>query len=664
MRKTILAVLILACLPLCAQQSQTDIVTRTRGNLPVARIVPGVAGQCLTTDVGGNTTWGSCAAGSGTVTTFSAGTLSPLFTTSVATATTTPALTFALSNAAAHTFFGNNTGSTAAPAFAAITAADLPGVFAQTLANAAHKWFNSYNAATGLFTQTQPDYSDLTGTPTLPATLANAAHKWFNSYNSATGLFTQTQPDYSDLTGVPSTFAAAAHNLLSATHGDTTAGTVATGDVISGQAGAWARLAGNTSTTPQYLKSLGSGAAANPPSWAQVAYTDLSGVPATFSPSAHNLLSAVHGDTTAAAAVRGDGIFAIGVTPTWQRLAHGATSGSYFKWNGTDVVASTNAAAGTGSCTNQVVTAENADAAPTCTTVTSAFTSGTFSPTAHNILSASHGDATAAAAVRGDGMFAIGATPTWQRLAHGATTGSYFKWNGTDIVASTNAASGTGSPTSCTNQFVTALTLNADAAPTSTCTSVTRASEGTDAKPWAFCGTATGATTTVGPVSASTCCSGGLCRQFIVMYQINGYNGGTPVGRLLTANGTISTTALTNSFSISENVTAPSTGSGGTAIPGLPLAVTLSAIGRSGQCFIDGASGSLKVIRCEGTEGTPSVATAPTLYRGASFFSDLGTNLALANFQLSVYDTLTATAVSAQAFTSGTYLAVWGRNTD
>lgn len=62
----------------------------------------------------------------GTVTSFSAGTLSPLFTTSVATATTTPALSFALSNAAAHTFFGNNTGSTAAPAFAAITSADLP----------------------------------------------------------------------------------------------------------------------------------------------------------------------------------------------------------------------------------------------------------------------------------------------------------------------------------------------------------------------------------------------------------------------------------------------------------------------------------------------------------------------------------------------------------
>src|SRR5882724_8236520 len=74
-------------------------------------------------------TWflvGPAGGGSGTVTSFSAGNLSPLFTTSVATATTTPALSFSLSNAAAHTFFGNNTGSTGAPAFAAITSADLP----------------------------------------------------------------------------------------------------------------------------------------------------------------------------------------------------------------------------------------------------------------------------------------------------------------------------------------------------------------------------------------------------------------------------------------------------------------------------------------------------------------------------------------------------------
>lgn len=61
--------------------------------------------------------------GSGTVTTFSAGTLPPLFTTSVATATTTPSLTFTLSNAAANTAFGNFTGSSAAPGFGKVPVA-------------------------------------------------------------------------------------------------------------------------------------------------------------------------------------------------------------------------------------------------------------------------------------------------------------------------------------------------------------------------------------------------------------------------------------------------------------------------------------------------------------------------------------------------------------
>ncbi|MGI8952289.1 MAG: beta strand repeat-containing protein [Chitinophagaceae bacterium] len=65
-------------------------------------------------------------AGTGTVTSFSSGNLSPLFTTSVATPTTTPALSFTLSNAAAHSFFGNNTSVSAAPAFSIIGTADLP----------------------------------------------------------------------------------------------------------------------------------------------------------------------------------------------------------------------------------------------------------------------------------------------------------------------------------------------------------------------------------------------------------------------------------------------------------------------------------------------------------------------------------------------------------
>lgn len=57
-------------------------------------------------------------AGSGTVTSFSAGNLSPLFTSSVATATSTPALTFTLSNAAQNSILaGPATGGAGAPSY-------------------------------------------------------------------------------------------------------------------------------------------------------------------------------------------------------------------------------------------------------------------------------------------------------------------------------------------------------------------------------------------------------------------------------------------------------------------------------------------------------------------------------------------------------------------
>jgi len=60
--------------------------------------------------------------GNGTVTNFSAGDLSPLFTTTEATTTTTPALSFVLTNAGANTFFGNNTDAGAAPSYRSATA--------------------------------------------------------------------------------------------------------------------------------------------------------------------------------------------------------------------------------------------------------------------------------------------------------------------------------------------------------------------------------------------------------------------------------------------------------------------------------------------------------------------------------------------------------------
>ena len=71
--------------------------------------------------------------GSGTVTSFSSGNLSPLFTTSVATSTTTPALSFSLSTQNANTIYaGPGSGSASAPTFRSLVAADLPSLTAGT----------------------------------------------------------------------------------------------------------------------------------------------------------------------------------------------------------------------------------------------------------------------------------------------------------------------------------------------------------------------------------------------------------------------------------------------------------------------------------------------------------------------------------------------------
>lgn len=107
------------------QSSQTQqAVTR---QLQLAGLL-GPLGQSL---VGSNSTpdpqLQNVGTGNGTVTTFSSGNLSPLFTTSVVNAGTTPAISFAQVNQNANRIFaGPTTGAAAAPTFRALVADDLP----------------------------------------------------------------------------------------------------------------------------------------------------------------------------------------------------------------------------------------------------------------------------------------------------------------------------------------------------------------------------------------------------------------------------------------------------------------------------------------------------------------------------------------------------------
>lgn len=123
----------------------------------------------------GNTGWKAVLTTSssvGTVTSFSAGTLSPLFTTSVATPTTTPALTFSLSTQNNNLVFaGPTSGGPLAPTFRNLVAGDIPTLNQNTTGTA----------------------SNLSGTPALPnGTTATTQSAGDNTASLATDAFVTT----------------------------------------------------------------------------------------------------------------------------------------------------------------------------------------------------------------------------------------------------------------------------------------------------------------------------------------------------------------------------------------------------------------------------------------------------------------------------------------
>ena len=104
-----------------------------------ARLAIGTTGQVLTV-VSGLPAWSTPSSGS--VSNFSSGSLSPLFTTSVATSTTTPALSFSLSNAAQNSVFaGPASGGTGAPSYRTLVPLDTANL--STVAFSATPTFNA-----------------------------------------------------------------------------------------------------------------------------------------------------------------------------------------------------------------------------------------------------------------------------------------------------------------------------------------------------------------------------------------------------------------------------------------------------------------------------------------------------------------------------------------
>lgn len=145
----------------------------------------------------------------GTVTNFSAGDLSPLFTTSEATTSTTPALTFNLSNAGANTVFGSVTGG--APSY--FTPSLTSSLFANqgptgTVlhgATSGNLTFGAVNAAseiTGALPTANGGVSSggTTGQALIKNSSTNYDYSWTNTINSIIG--TSNQVNVSTVNGV------------------------------------------------------------------------------------------------------------------------------------------------------------------------------------------------------------------------------------------------------------------------------------------------------------------------------------------------------------------------------------------------------------------------------------------------------------------------------
>lgn len=277
------------------------------------------------------TTLSATGSGAGTVTGFSSGGLSPLFTTSVATSTTTPSLTFSQIAQAQNLFFASPNGSAGIPTFRALTTADIPSL-------------SSIYVPVGRTLTINGSSQDLSVNRTFTITTTGTANRI--SVSGGSGLTPTIDIDASYIGQASITTIGIITtgtwngSIVSLGYGGSNANlTASNGGIIYSTSAAMAILAG----TPTASKMLLSGASTTP-TWSTSTIPTSAGATANkvlLSDGTNYILSTPtfpNASATSGKWISSDGTNWIASTPT---LSSTATSGAYLRGDGTNWITST-----------------------------------------------------------------------------------------------------------------------------------------------------------------------------------------------------------------------------------------------------------------------------------------------------------------------------------
>jgi hypothetical protein len=150
----------------------------------------------------------------------------------------------------------------------------------------------------------------------------------------------------------------------------------------------------------------------------------------------------------------------------------------------------------------------------------------------------------------------------------------------------------------------------------------------------------------------------GVFRYLYVMVFIAGYSG-AGIARIRVGPGTAVDAGLNCGSSLLEGATLNATA---LSIPGWPLGVATTTGPRFADALIYNEPTKPKRMMGHSNSISTAANTAPTMTQRAGVYSVA--TAAIQSIDVANYDSLIATAVSANTLLAGSYFSVWGRNDD